>query len=216
MTEYVTTNLPGRNNLSAIATNRTVVFGVLGLWLAIVAALTYAGVFTAGPDDIPLEIISAAGLPPMLFLLAYRISPRLRAFVAGLDLGVLTAIQGWRVVGGTFLFLYAFGQLPALFAFPAGVGDVAVGLAAPFVVLALLRKSAGWQGKVFWLNVTGMLDFAVAVATGLLTSPTALGLFAGDVVMPADQFPLSLFPTFGIPFFIIVHIMSFIKLHAEK
>ncbi len=216
MTVSMTANLPGRNDLSDIVSNRTVVVGVLGLWLAIVAALTYAGVFTAGPDDVPLELMSATGLPPLVFLLAHGISPRLRAFVAGLDLGVLTAIQGWRVVGGTFLFLYAFGQLPALFAFPAGVGDVAVGLAAPFVVLALLHKSAGWQGRVFWLNVTGMVDFAIALATGLLTSPTALGLFAGDVVMPADQFPLSLFPTFGVPFFIIVHIMSFIKLRTEK
>ena len=45
-------------------------------------------------------------------------------------------MQTWRVLGGTFLFLYAFDLRPALFAFPAGLGDMAVGVGAVFVLLA--------------------------------------------------------------------------------
>ncbi len=216
MTTSVNTNAIDRTGLAATATARTVVFGTLTLWLVAAVALATGGGFTVGPDDVPFALIAAASLPPVLFLAAHRFSPGLRAWVTSLDLGLLTALQGWRVIGAAFLFLYAFGQLPALFAFPAGVGDVAVGLAAPFAMLALMRRRAGWQGRVFWLNVTGMVDFAVALATGLLTSPTALGLLAGDIVMPADRLPLVLFPAFGVPFFIVLHIISFIKLRAEK
>jgi hypothetical protein len=36
-----------------------------------------------------------------------------------------------RVVGVTFLLVMAQGHLPAVFALPAGLGDIATGLAAP-------------------------------------------------------------------------------------
>ncbi|MDD5579017.1 MAG: hypothetical protein PHY16_07015 [Methylobacter sp.] len=45
-------------------------------------------------------------------------------------------IQVYRVVGGIFLILYATDRLPALFAWPAGFGDVLVGTLAPLVALA--------------------------------------------------------------------------------
>ncbi len=48
----------------------------------------------------------------------------------GVDIGLVTSFQAWRVAGFVFLPLLAFGHLPGLFAWPAGLGDVAVGLAA--------------------------------------------------------------------------------------
>src|SRR5262245_902880 len=43
----------------------------------------------------------------------------------------LILLNLWRLVGVVFLMLMANGQMPALWALPAGVGDVVVGVAAP-------------------------------------------------------------------------------------
>src|SRR5262249_1717957 len=133
------------------------------------------------------------------------------------DLRWLTAVQGWRVVGAMFLALYAFGLLPGLFAWPAGLGDSAVGLAAPFVLLAMLRGAPNWQRGVFWLNIAGLIDFTGAIITGVLTSNSALGLFAdGAQRANMGDLPLSLVPTFGVPLWIIFHIISLLQLRRRN
>lgn len=71
------------------------------------------------------------------------------------------------MIGSVFLALYAFDLLPGLFAWPAGVGDVAVGSTAPFVVLAMVRGVATWRRRVAWLNIAGLADFVGAVGTGV-------------------------------------------------
>jgi hypothetical protein len=48
-----------------------------------------------------------------------------------------------RVAGVAFLLYMALGHLPALFALPAGLGDIAAGIAAPlFFVLHITAVSA--------------------------------------------------------------------------
>jgi hypothetical protein len=112
-----------------------------------------------------------------------------------------------------FVAHYAFGLLPGLFAWPAGVGDVAVGVAAPFVVLAMVRDAPTWRRQATWLNVAGLVDFVVAVGTGVLTSNTSLGVLAE---LPAraslGALPLSLVPTFAVPLWIMFHVMSLLQL----
>ncbi len=93
-------------------------------------------------------MLAAVAGPPLIFAAAYRASRRFRDFVLAIDLRLLTAVQRWRVIGVMFLAFYAFGLLPGLFAWPAGVGDAAVGLAAPFVLLAMLRRSPTWRRQV--------------------------------------------------------------------
>jgi hypothetical protein len=46
-----------------------------------------------------------------------------------------------RVAGVAFLLYMALGYLPALFALPAGLGDIAAGIAAPLVALRLAQAS---------------------------------------------------------------------------
>jgi hypothetical protein len=114
-----------------------------------------------------------------------------------------------------FVFLWAFDLRPALFAFPAGLGDVAVGIAAVFVLRAMIDGAPGWRRKVLLLNLAGLLDFVGAFATGILTSNSALGLLAGE---RAEQWasmgsmPLSLIPTFAVPMWIILHLISLLQL----
>jgi len=191
----------------------TLVVAALAIWFAFVLTFAAAGAFAGSPARPPVGIFLAIVLPPLLFVLLYRLSRRVRDFALAIDLRWLTAIQGWRVIGVMFLTLYAFGLLPGLFAWPAGLGDLGVGLAAPFVLLATLRGTPNWPRRVAWLNIAGLVDFAGAVSTGVLTSNSSLGLLA-DGLPHADlgQLPLSLVPTFAVPLWIIFHIISLLQI----
>ncbi len=48
-----------------------------------------------------------------------------------------------------FLTLYSYGVLPGIFAWPAGLGDMAIGVTAPLVLSALLRRPGFAAGKSF-------------------------------------------------------------------
>jgi hypothetical protein len=78
--------------------------------------------------------------PIAIFFGAYWLSRAFRAFVLRLDLRLVTAIQAWRFAGLGFIALYTYGVLPGMFAWPAGLGDIAIGLTAPWVMQALQRR----------------------------------------------------------------------------
>jgi hypothetical protein len=184
-------------------------------WLLAVVLGGVAGTFESGPSQPPWPILAALAAPLGIFGLAYALSQRFRDFVLSLDLRMLTAAQSWRVIGAMFIFLWAFDLRPALFAFPAGLGDVAVGIAAVFVLRAMIDEAPGWRRKVLLLNLGGLLDFVGAFATGILTSNSSLGLLAGGKAeqwAPMDSMPLSLIPTFAVPLWIILHLISLLQL----
>lgn len=190
-----------------------VLLAVLALWLLGVLAASAAGLFEASPSRPPLAVLLAVAGPPAVFAIIYRASRAFRELVLDIDLRWLTAIQGWRVIGGMFLVLYAYDLVPGLFAWPAGVGDVAVGVAAPFVLLAMLRDAPTWRRQVLWLNVAGLADFVGAVATGVLASNPSLGFVAeGAARASLAALPLSLVPTFAVPLWIIFHLISLLRL----
>jgi hypothetical protein len=89
------------------------------------------GAFERPPGTPPVPILIGAVGPLVVFLAGYWGSPRFRAFVLAIDLPLATAIQAWRAGGLGFLALYAHGVLPGVFAWPAGLGDIAIGVTAP-------------------------------------------------------------------------------------
>lgn len=158
-------------------------------------------------------IAITAFFPVTLFLSAYALSPRFRDFVLSQDLRTLTMMQHWRVLGFTFLTLYAFGALPGLFAWPAGLGDVAIGLAAVVIVARMDRDPDYVRSPGFVrFHLLGLLDFAIAIATAGLTAGAFPGLIPSGVTSaPMDVWPLNLFPSFGVPAFIILHLVVLLK-----
>jgi hypothetical protein len=186
---------------------------ISAVWLMAIIVAGSAGLLESGAGRPPLALLAAIVVPPALFLLAYRVSAAFRRLVLDLDLRLLTAVQAWRVLGGTFLFLYAFDLGPALFAFPAGLGDVAVGVSAVFVLQALITGHPNGRRRVLLLNLGGLLDFVGAIATGVLTSNSSLGVFAPATPMPSmGMMPLVLIPGFLVPLWTIIHFASLLQL----
>src|SRR5262249_48072203 len=132
-------------------------------------------------------------------------------FILSLNLRALTLAQTSRVVGVVFLILYLQGELPAVFALPAGLGDVAVGITAPLVAWAWKRPFP-YRTFLAW-NVLGTVDLVTAVSLGALASATPVGVLAGDTsTRLVGQFPVSLIPTYFVPLLLILHLISFIRI----
>ena len=190
---------------------------IIAAWFAAVMVGNATGFFVAAPNAPPLALLAALTGPPVLFALAYRTSPDFAGFVQALDLRLLTALQGLRVIGASFLALHAVGQLPGLFAYPAGYGDMLVGVLAPFALIALIDRKPGWRASVLRLNVLGLIDFAAAVGTGLLASDGPLGLLQGAITTePLQLLPISLIPTFMVPLCTLIHIASLVQLRRAR
>ena len=129
----------------------------------------------------------------------------------------LVGVQVYRVEGLIFLALYAGGHLPGLFAWPAGVGDVLVGLLAPIVSVAYARRSRNAVGWLRAWNLLGIADLILAVTTGFLTSPSPFQMFAfGAPNELIGAFPLVMIPVFLVPLSILLHFASLLKLRQTE
>jgi hypothetical protein len=129
-----------------------------------------------------------------------------------IDLPVMAGIQAWRLGGLGFLALYAYGILPDLFAWPAGLGDMAIGLTAPLVIFALRRQAAFAAGRLFQVwNLLGILDLVVAVGLGATSAVLGIGISAGITAFPMGVLPLVLVPTFLVPLFLMLHLAALLQ-----
>jgi hypothetical protein len=139
------------------ATGAFVAFFFLA-WLALIFVLGARGVFAAPRGAPPLALLIGLLAPLSLFLVAYRTIPRLREFILSADLRLIVGMQAWRWAGFGFLTLDTYGVLPGIFAWPAGLGDMAIGVTAPLVCPlscagpVLRRARAFWHGTfpAFW------------------------------------------------------------------
>ena len=195
---------------------RPIIVGVLALWFVVVFLLGAAGAIARPPGTPPFPILIAATAPVIVFLGAYWGWPAFRAYVLSLDLPLATAIQAWRAGGLGFLALYAHGVLPGAFAWPAGLGDIAIGVTAPWVALALVRRPGFATSRVFvvW-NLLGILDLVVAVGVGGLSSALASGA-AGEVTTgPMARLPLVLIPAYLVPLFVMLHLAALFQARRQ-
>ncbi len=193
-----------------------IIIPILAIWFGLITFLATRGSFRAPADLPPIALLAAAVIPAIVFYGAYRTFPALRSWVHQLDLALVTATQAWRVIGVSFLFLWGLGDLPAVFAAPAGFGDLAVGLVAAFVTLQVARRTPNWKRSSYLLILFGMLDFVAAFGTAILSDasrPLALPGAPDSTLM--QQFPMALIPAFAVPAFIILHLVAWLKLRNE-
>ena len=179
---------------------------VLTAWFLLVVSLGAVGAFVSRPGTPPLGIAIGVGAPLLLFFAWLRLSQSFRDFVLSLDLRVIAGIQAWRWAGLGFLSLYAYNVLPGIFALPAGLGDMAIGFTAPWIILGLVRRPDFATSAAFirW-NVLGILDLVVALTIGTLLATLSTGA-AGEIsTAPMATLPLLLIPAFLVPVFLMLH-----------
>ncbi|HEY7066460.1 MAG TPA: hypothetical protein VII06_33615 [Chloroflexota bacterium] len=187
--------------------------GLLGGWLVITGALARARVYDGPQGGLWFGVAFAGFLGALL--LATRIPLVSRVLAEPGTAARLVLPHTVRVVGVVFLLLMVQGVLPAAFALPAGLGDVAIGVAAPFVARRLARAPlhAGAVASAVRFNLLGLLDLAVAVILGVLLGLP--GLFAlTPSTEPLRLLPLALIPTAAVPLAIALHVVSLLRLHA--
>src|SRR5215213_2468135 len=182
----------------------------LGGWVVVSGLLAGAGVYRQEPGEaVPWLPVAVSGTLISL-LLATRIPLVSRVLADPSTLARLTLPHLLRVVGVVFLVVMAQGHLPAAFALPAGLGDMAIGVAAPFVARRLARGT-GRAGAVRF-NVLGILDLIVAGIMGFLL----VGLIE---VTPSTEaltlLPLALILTVPVPLAVALHIVSLRRLRTS-
>jgi hypothetical protein len=194
-----------------------VIWLLISAWGIAMAVVLQAQVLQSPSGTLPLRVALSVTAPPLLYLLACRLSPKLRAWVAGRDLTYLVGLQTFRVIGVVFLFVWALGHLPLTFALVAGLGDIAVGIAALSALIAIERQTPGWQARVRTLTIFGILDFVAAFSAAVLTGAGRPLQFAGQPLPIALQaWPMGMVPGFLVPLFIILHLMAWQRLtHAD-
>jgi len=177
------------------------------LWMAIAWSAAINGVFRTGTrlPALPLAVLLPviAGTP--LLVLSKRVGQVLDAMPASW----LVALQVYRVVGSWALVAGLRGTLPGLFGLPAGLGDTLTGLfAVPAAIAVATGTAQGRRAAIAW-NILGLVDFAVAITLGAITSPGALQLIVPDVPsIGAGAYPGVLTPAFVVPSSILLHVLS--------
>jgi hypothetical protein len=176
------------------------------VWLLLVVSLGATDTFVAPPGTPPLPIAIGVVAPLMLFFAGLRLSHTFREFVLSLDLRLVAAMQAWRWAGLDFLSLYAHKVLPAVFALPAGLGDMAIGVTAPWIVLALVRQPGfAARGAFIRWNVLGILDLVIDVSIGTVSAFFATGARGEISTAAMASLPLLLIPAFLVPVFLMLH-----------
>lgn len=170
------------------------------VWCAGAIAIGGSGMLKVDPGQPPILMLIAIASPIGIFLVLYKIWGRFRSYIDTRDIRIITLIQSWRIIGGVFIVLYFYDVLPGFFAWPAGLGDIAIGVSAPFVGLAVAQGSDFVKSRVFLaFHVLGIIDFVGALGTGFLASGWIPDFVMGtSPTSETTVLPLSIIPTFGL------------------
>lgn len=187
------------NNL----TERKTVFALL-LWGLGVTTASFYGIFQKLPLPSIAFLVALGIVVPTIIYLA---NEKFRGYIESLGLKKLTILHLWRIgAGAMFLFYGSQNILPEIFVRNAGYGDVAVGLLV-FVVLLLPESLT----KYWVFHIFGMLDFIVAVGTGLTFTLLGVPLMKNLV-----ELPIVLIPLYGVGISGATHIFAFALLWKQR
>jgi hypothetical protein len=157
-------------------------------------------------------------MPVAMYLLAYSTISSFKDWVLSLDMRHLILLHSLRMVGMGFVFLYFQDLLPALFAFPAGIGDAMAAVGALFLGIAIYEGGKAVSNRrIFQWNTFGLIDFVIAVSMGVLTRTGEVlhieGQAGSDIM---SLFPLGVVPGFFVPFYIITHLIIYAQLRQRQ
>jgi hypothetical protein len=180
-------------------------------WVLVYYSLAGHGFFLPNPGVLFPNLFLLV-LPIVLGIILYFTRKEFQKLLDSIPLDWLTTFQVYRVLGVIFLILYFEKELPGIFAIPAGLGDLAIGVAAPFVGARLKKGKGGKTGAVIW-NSAGLLDFALALTLGFLSVPGPFQQLALDTPnLLIGTFPYVLIPVILVPFSTLLHLLGLRRL----
>ena len=185
--------------------------GLLAVWFAAVLWASAAHLFLNPLAQFGVGVAVAAVVPLIVFSLWFAGSEGFRHFALSLNPRILTSVQVWRVVGFTFVLLQARNVLPAIFAWPAGYGDMFIGVTAGFAAWKLAEPAH--RGTFIFWQALGILDLVTAVSLG--TTARLLDPHGASMVT-MTVLPLSLIPTFFVPLFMMLHVICIAQARSWK
>jgi len=182
---------------------------LIAAWFLFVLSAAALHLFKNNSTRIGLGVALAALTPIVVFSVWFTTSEKFRQFALSLSPRTLTFAQSWRILGIVFVLMHAHGVLPALFALPAGYGDIAVGATASLVAAKLANPSHR-NSFLLW-QIAGIADLVMAVslaATARLLVPHKMAVMT--------VLPLSLVPTFIVPLLLIFHVICIAQARTWK
>ena len=194
-------------------TTRIRVAAGLSLWfiLVVILAATRALYYEHGLGTPGLGV--AVALPVVILCLVVACVRSLREGFHRAPLWPLVGVHAVRLLGISFVILYAANRLPAPFAPVAGWGDILVGAAALPVAWLAHRRPANSRPILWIWNLIGLVDLIAAVGLGVISSPGPQRLiFAEPSAAIMTTLPWLLIPGFLVPVLFAVHIGIFIRL----
>lgn len=182
----------------------------LGGWLAASTAIAAGGGYQTVLGKQPPWTAIALAATLTTLLVASRIPAVARALASPDALGRAILPHTFRVAALAFLMLWALGHMPALFAVPAALGDIAVAVQAPLVARRLARGTG--RRAAIWFSVFGLADLVVSVALGALTGYDIVHVTPVNDALAV--LPIALVPTVNVPVLLTLHIVSLRRLLA--
>jgi hypothetical protein len=132
-------------------------------------------------------------------------------------LWLLVGVHMVRVLGISFVVLYAAHRLPAPFAPVAGWGDIFVGATAAPVAWLAYRQITSARAIVWIWNLIGIADLIAAVGLGVTSSPgPARLIFTEPSSAIMTTWPWLLIPGFLVPLLFVIHIGIFVRLVKDR
>ncbi len=185
--------------------------GLMVVWFLFALSASAAHLFENNANRIGISVAIAAAAPLIVFSLWFAASESFRKFALSLNPRILTGAQAGRIIGFTFVLLEAHNVLPAIFALPAGYGDMFIGVTAFFAAWQLANPQRR-HTFIAW-QLLGILDLLTAVSLGVTA-----GLIDphGPSMATMTVLPLSLIPTFFVPLFMIFHVVCIAQARAWK
>jgi hypothetical protein len=185
----------------------------LAAWAITTAALASSGFYQPpdirSPPPVGIQLVIALAV----LAACLRLSPTLRGLLRNRK--NLIRLNVWRLEGALFLTLMFTGQVPALWAIPAGAGDVLIGATAFWVAARL--DAPGGRRRAIVFNLLGLLDLVVAVGLGIAINPGPVQVFQPSPSAELlTRFPLALVPGFLVPLAFTVHFVSLWQLRRDR
>jgi hypothetical protein len=190
-------------------------------WFVLSLVLSMNGFFRSSTEYSPgdlaglVTLVALMNIPLVLFCIAYRTTDALKNIIDSVNVQDLIGIQAFRICGSYFLFLAWANRSPAMFALPAGVLDLLIGVSA-LIIPRLFAKNVTYAGTLasVWSYV-GLADLAVAFTMYFLYFPFRILEAPAPQIVIGGFYPIAFIVMFPVPLAIVLHVLTLMKVRKR-